>query len=169
MKSSTVSIIDMRVKFFWLALLSALMIFEAGSAFAGEETITKSKAPDAVLIVSISNVEPGVGFSRFSILGVDIPRAVSLKQKQLLGILWSTTYYPGILNDTVELCYYRPYSSERSCVPIQPNSSGEVMYFNDQPFDRGSVVEIRHHVLGGERPYARPAGIDSVTFRYRYQ
>ncbi len=149
----------------FLALLGGI---GHGSAFAAEAVITKSVAPGPILILSNSNDEPSVGFSRFNVSPSDIPSEVSLKQKQLLGIQWSTTYYPQTLNDEVELCYYRPYSSDRSCEPIQPNSSGVVERFNDQPFGRGSTVEIRHRVLGGMRPYARPAGVDSVTFRYRY-
>lgn len=139
-----------------------------GSAFAAEAVITKSMAPGPILILSNSNDEPSVGFSRFNVSPSDISGEVNLKQKQLLSIQWSTTYYPQTLSDKVELCYYRPYSSERSCEPIRPNSSGSIEGFNDQLFGRGSTVEIRHRVLGGMRPYARPAGVDSVTFRYRY-
>lgn len=151
-----------------VTLIAVFTLFENNSAFAVEGVVTKTAAPDPVLILSNSNTEPSIGFARFSILGPDIPAEARLVPRKLLGIRWSTTYYPQTLNETVELCYYRPFSSQRECRPIQPNSSDELTFFNDQPFGHGSIVDIRHSVLGGERPYARPAGVDSVTFRYRY-
>lgn len=168
MKRLIVSLGSRRARGFLLALLAVLIAIENGPAFAAEGVITKSAAPGPVLILSNSNVEPSVGYSRFNVTPFDISGEVSLMPKQLLEIRWSTTYYPQTLNDNVELCYYRPYSAERSCEPIQPNSSGVVMRFNDQPFGRGSIVDIRHRVLGGTPPYARAAGVDSVRIKYRY-
>lgn len=148
--------------------LVVLMVVNNDSAFAVDGVLSKTMAPGPVLILSNANVSPSVGFSRFSILALDIPAEARLVPRQLLGIRWSTTYYPGTLNEMVDLCYYRPFSSERECKRISPNSSGELTEFNDQPFGHGSVVEIRHSILGGSPPYARPAGVDSVTYRYRY-
>jgi hypothetical protein len=148
--------------------LAALMAFANSAVFAAEHSIPKTTAPGAILILSNSDVDPGVGFATFSVLYPDIPEGTLLDPKQLLEIRWNTTYYPQTLSEIVELCYFRPFSSQRSCERVTPNSSGTSMFFNDQPFGHGSKVEIRHTVLGGVRPYARPAGADSVTFRYRY-
>ncbi len=136
--------------------------------FAAESTVSKSAAPGPVLILSNANIDPSIGFSRFNISHSDIPRDASLKPKELLEIRWNTTYYPQTLNDSVELCYYRPFSSTRSCETIFPNSSGVILRFNDQPFGPGSIIDIRHSVLGGSPPYARPAGVDSIILKYRY-
>lgn len=151
-----------------LSCFVVLMVVNNDSSFAADGVVSKTIAPGQVLILSNANVSPSVGFSRFSILAQDIPAEARLVPRQLLGIRWSTTYYPGTLNERVELCYYRPFSSDRDCREIRPNSSGELTGFNDQPFGHGSIVDIRHHVLGGSPPYARPAGVDSVTYRYRY-
>ena len=151
-----------------LSCLVILMVVNNDSAFAVDGVVSKTMAPGPVLILSNANVSPSVGFSRFSILALDIPAEARLAPRQLLGVRWSTTYYPQTLNERVELCYYRPFSSDRDCREIRPNSSGELTDFNDQPFGHGSIVDIRHYVLGGSPPYARPAGVDSVTYLYRY-
>lgn len=151
-----------------LALFAVSMVFTTEAAFAAENFIAKEQAPGAVLILSNSNVEPSIGFSSFTILAADIPAGTFNDPKQLLEIIWNTTYYPQTLGEGVQLCYFRPYSSESNCRTIYPNSSGIMTDFNDQSFGHGAKVTIRHKVLGGTPPYARPAGVDSVTFRYRY-
>lgn len=152
---------------FPLALL-AVLFFTEEAAFGGENSIPKEQAPTAVLILSNSDVDPGVGLAIFTLLIPDIPTEIFTVPKQLLEISWRTTYYPQTLGEEVQLCYDRPYSSDNNCRRIYPNSSGTLMDFNDQPFGHGSRVTIKHKVLGGMRPYARPAGVDSVTFKYRY-
>lgn len=168
MKSLIVYSGGKRASSYSLALLAILMISTIGTAWAAEFSITKAEAPGPVLVLSNSNTDPGVGFSKFSILYPDIPAGTLNDPKQLLEIRWSTTYYPGTLNDEVRLCYYRPFSSQENCEQVYPNSSGVLMGFNDQAFGHGSKVMIYHKVLGGTPPYARPAGVDSVTFKYRY-
>ncbi len=152
---------------FSLALLTVFMFF-TGAAFGAEYSIAKEQAPTSILILSNSNIEPSIGFAIFTIMIPDIPPGTFNAPKQLLEIGWRTTYYPQTINEDIELCYHRPYSSEKSCRTIYPNSSGNLMDFNEQPFGHGSKVTINHKVLGGTRPYARPAGVDFVTFKYRY-
>ena len=151
-----------------LALFAVLVASNNEAAFAGEGSITKSTAPGPVLILSNSDTVPGVGFSSFYATSSDFPAGTLIDPKQLLGIEWSTTYYPQTLRDDVELCYSRPFSTQEYCRGIAPNSSGLLTDFNEQSFNNGSKVTIRHRVWGGVRPYARPAGVDSVTFKYRY-
>lgn len=151
-----------------LAVFFVLAVITKDAAVAAEHFITKSVAPGPVLVLSNSNTVPGVGFATFNVLAVDIPAGTLVNPKQLLEVRWSTTYYPGTLGEDVQLCYYRPFSSQENCHTIFPNSSGELMIFNDQSFGHGSKVTIKHKVLGGTRPHARPAGVDSVTFKYRY-
>lgn len=153
---------------FSLALLTVFMFFTGEAAFGAEHSIAKEQAPTSILILSNSNIEPSIGFAIFTIMIPDIPPGTFNAPKQLLEIGWRTTYYPQTINEDIELCYHRPYSSEKSCRTIYPNSSGNLMDFNDQPFGHGSKVTINHKVLGGTRPYARPAGLDFVTFKYRY-
>lgn len=168
MKSSIVYAGRNRANRFSLAVLAALVVFTKEIAWATEFSITKSGAPGQVLVLSNSHTDPGVGFTNFNVLYPDIPPGTLNDPKQLLEIRWSTTYYPGTLRDDVELCYFRPFSAEKNCETISPNSSGVLMVFNDQSFGHGSKVTIYHRVLGGTPPYARPAGVDSVTFKYRY-
>jgi hypothetical protein len=153
---------------FPIALFAVFIILTQVDASAAEYTISKMKAPSPVLILSNSNIDPGVGFAIFDILYPDIPAGTLVGPKQLLEISWRTTYYPGTINEDVELCYFLPFSSQNSCEKIYPNASGTLMLFNDQAFGHGSKVVINHKVLGGARPYARPAGVDSVSFKYRY-
>lgn len=150
------------------ALFAGFIIFTQADTFAAEHTISKMKAPSPVLILSNSNIDPGVGFAVFDILYPDIPAGTLVRPKQLLEISWRTTYYPGTINEDIELCYFLPFSSQNNCEKIYPNASGTLMLFNDQAFGHGSKVVINHKVLGGARPYARPAGVDSVSFKYRY-
>lgn len=150
------------------ALFGVLMMCTQGVALAAEYSITKAEAPGPVLVLSNSATHPGVGFANFNVLYPDIPAGIINDPKQLLDIRWSTTYYPQTLNEKVELCYYQPFSSQKNCEEIYPNSSGVLTVFNNQSFGHGSKVTINHSVLGGTPPYARPAGVDSVTFRYRY-
>lgn len=151
-----------------LAVCFVLALATKDTAVAAEHSITKSVAPSPVLVLSNSNTVPGVGFANFNVLAVDVPPGTLVDPKQLLEVRWSTTYYPGTLGEDVQLCYYRPFSSQENCHTIFPNSSGALMIFNDQSFDHGAKVTIKHRVLGGARPHARPAGVDSVIFKYRY-
>lgn len=168
MKSLSVVPLVRVARGFLLGLVAAFAAIAGGSVFAEERVLTKADAPTPVLVLSMSDVYPGTGFSTFNVLSTDIPAGTLTLPKKLLGIQWSTTYYPKTIRDAVELCYYRPFSSEKTCQDIQPSSSGTLDFFNDQAFGHGSKVVINHSVLGGEPPFARPAGVDSVTFKYQY-
>lgn len=145
--------------FFW--------VFFASDSIAQERSITKIKAPNPILVLSNSDTVAGVGFARLHVFTADIPAAIFADSKQLMEIQWSTTYYPQGFGEEVKLCYIRPYSTEESCRAIYPNSSGTLFDFNAQAFDHGAYVTIYHRVYGGTPRYIQPAGVDSVTFRYR--
>ena len=168
MKSLNVVPLVTFTRSFLLGLVGAVAAIASGSVFAEERLLTKSDPPTPVLVLSMSDIYPGTGFSTFNVSYTDIPTGTLTLPKKLIGIQWSTTYYPKTIRDAVELCYYRPFSSERTCQDIQPSSSGTFDIFNDQAFGHGSKVVINHSVLGGEPPFARPAGVDSVTFKYQY-
>jgi hypothetical protein len=152
----------------FLVLLTVLVVYPNEAAFAAEGSITKTTAPGPVLILSNSDTYPGVGFSNFFVNASDFPAGTLIDPKQLVGIEWSTTYYPQTLKDNVRLCYFRPFSAQEYCRDIAPNSLGVLTDFNELSFGNGSKVTIYHSVLGGTRPYARPAGVDVVKFKYRY-
>ncbi len=138
-----------------------------GVAFAQENSITRSEAPGAVLVLSNSDTSPGVGFATFYVRSSDFPPGTLIDPKQLVEIQWSTTYYPDSIKENVKLCYSRPFSSEETCRSIYPNSFGTLHDFNIQAFGNGSRVIIYHEVYGGTPRYTRPSGVDSVTFKYR--
>ncbi|MNF93099.1 hypothetical protein D3C84_757630 [compost metagenome] len=113
-------------------------------------------------------VNNGTGLAQFPLLSTDFPSGTRSLTKTLQGIDWSTTSYPNNTGETVELCYYRPYSSNPvSCTGILPNSSGTLTNYNGQSFGNGAKVIIRHRVQGGQQP-GYPAANDTVTFRYSY-
>ncbi|TFF13448.1 hypothetical protein EXW72_01055 [Pseudomonas sp. BCA14] len=149
-------------------LLGVLTVSASEDTFASEWSISKTMTPGSVLVLSNSTIDPATGFSVFYIISADIPAGTLIDPKQLLEIQWKTTYYPQSTQEDVHLCYSRPYSSQENCERIYPNSSGTLSTFNDQAFGNGSRVKIKHSVLGGTPPLNRPAGVDSVTFRYRY-
>ncbi len=151
-----------------LALVAALVIFINEGVQAQERSIPKSEAPGPVLVLSNSDTSPGVGFASFSIVSSDFPPGTLVDPKQLVEVQWNTTYYPESIMEDVKLCYSRPFSSQEDCRKILPNSSGTRSDFNVQSFGNGSRVRIYHDVYGGTPRYTRPAGADSVVFKYRY-
>ena len=151
-----------------VVLFAALLVSTSGTVYAAEGSISKSEAPGPVLVLSNSDTSPGVGFSSFTIISSDFPQGTLIDPKQLLEVQWSTTYYPDSIRENVKLCYSRPFSSQEDCRTILPNSSGALSDFNVQSFDNGVRVRIYHEVYGGTPRYTRPAGIDRVTFRYKY-
>lgn len=153
---------------FWLAVCVVLAFFTKDVVLAAEGVFTKTVAPGPILVLSNSNDVPGVEFANFSVLAADIPSGTLYDPKQISEIRWSTTHYPGTLREQIELCYYRAFNAEKDCRDIFPSSSGVLMDFNNQPFGHGSKVTIFHKVWGGTPPYARPAGVDSLTIKYRY-
>lgn len=159
---------SLSLKTFTVVLLFVWMILVGGKSDAEEQSITKVGAPSPVLVLSNSDTSPGVGLVSFNVFTSDIPQGTLINPKQLLEIQWNTTYCPGSVTQRVQFCYYRPYSSQENCVDIRSGSSGTLYDFNNQSFDHGVRVTIKHYVLGGTPPYTRPAGADSVTFRYRY-
>lgn len=171
MKSLLRSMVSLRwlnEKIFTMVLICVGGILIGGKSYAQEFSITKVGAPGPVLVLSNSNTSPCVGLTSFTVFTSDIPQGTLIVPKQLLEIQWRTTYYPDSVSQRVQFCYYRPYSSQENCVDIGSGSSGTIYDFNNQSFDHGARVTIKHYVLGGVPPYTRPAGADSVTFRYRY-
>ena len=151
-----------------LVLFVALATSASGVVYAVEGSISKSEAPGPVLVLSNSNVSPGVGFATFSVISSDFPPGTLIDPKQLLEVQWRTTYYPDSIKEDVKLCYSRPFSSQEECRVIRANSVGTLSDFNAQSFGNGSRVKIYHEVYGGTPRYTRPAGVDTVTFKYRY-
>lgn len=149
---------------FMKTLLPLVLVLASASSFAVDAAITKTASPGVIVVTN-----GGTGLAQFGLLSAYFPTGTSLKTKTLRSINWQTTFYPNHPNETVELCYYRPYSSTAvGCVPINPpHSSGIVNNFNSQPFGPGARVIIRHYVNGGPQP-ASPAGLDTVTFNYSY-
>lgn len=144
-------------------LLPLALLLISAPSFAVDAQITKSASPGVVIVTN-----GGVGQAAVFASSSDFPAGTLSKTKTLLGIDWQTTWYPNNPGETVQLCYYRPYSATAvGCVPIIRNASGTVTNFNNQPFGAGVEVMIRHSLNGGPQP-ASPAGRDTVTFRYRY-
>ncbi|GAA0565070.1 hypothetical protein ACFQH5_01810 [Halomonas salifodinae] len=144
-----------------LALLSAVI---STTALATDDTITKTASPGSMLVLS----NGGVSLSQFGLTSSDFPSGTGTKTKTLTGIDWQTTWYPEAIGETLELCYFRPYSStEVGCRPIPPNSSGTINDFNNQRFGNGAKVIIYHRAEDGSR-VLQPAGQDTVTYHYSY-
>ena len=148
---------------FMKILLPLVFVLASAPSFAVDAAITKTASPGVIIVTN-----GGTGLAQFNILSANFPSGTLSKTKTLLGIDWQTTLYPNNPGETVQLCYYRPYSStEVGCTTILRNSSGTVSNFNTQPFGPGAKVIIRHLANGGPQP-AYPAGQDTVTFRYSY-
>lgn len=153
------------MKFMKLAIPAALLMFAASEATLAATTasFTKTAAPRVVLVTT-----GGVGSAAFFASSTDFPAGTLSKPKTLLGINWQTTLYPNNPNESVDLCYFRPYAGTPvACVPINRNSSGTALNFNNEPFGLGVEVMIRHWTNGGPQP-AYPAGRDTVTITYSY-
>ena len=134
---------------FMKILLPLVFVLASAPSFAVDAAITKTASPGVIIVTN-----GGTGLAQFNILSANFPSGTLSKTKTLLGIDWQTTLYPNNPGETVQLCYYRPYSStEVGCTTILRNSSGTVSNFNTQPFGPGAKVIIRH---------------DTVTFRYSY-
>lgn len=134
-----------------------------GSSSVCAASITLSKRPSNINAISVG----GTGVATLGLVGSDFPPGKAGGLKKLLGVEWRTTSYPQNLRERVELCYYRPFNTaQKTCVPIQPDSSGTLSDFNDQRFGNGAGVVIYHHVQGGGARIGYPAGNDSVIFRY---
>lgn len=146
-------------------ILIFVMLLAMGVTYAQESAINKSSKPAAIVVLS----NGGFGLAFFNLLNVDFPSGTATLPKKLMGIEWTTTYYPDAVGESVEFCYFRPYNSvKENCRAISPNSSGVVLDFNDLPFGNGAGVTIRHNVEGAGVPVANAAGNDSVTYRYSY-
>ncbi|WP_141439662.1 hypothetical protein [Vreelandella titanicae] len=154
------------MKIFRSALLGLVFVGASISinAHATDASITKSVSPGSMLVLP----NGGTRMSQFGLISSDFPRGTLPKRKTLTSIEWQTTWYPEGEGETLELCYFRPYSrTEVGCRAIQPNSSGTINDFNNQRFDNGAKVTIFHRVNGG-RDVIQPVGQDIVTFRYTY-
>lgn len=139
------------------------LLLASSYSYAIDATITLTAKPSNIIVTT-----PGSGMAHFSLISSNFPSGTGLKTKTLQGIDWSTTSYPNNTGEQVELCYWRPYNStNQTCVPILPNSSGTVTVFNNESFGPGAGVLIRHTVTGGQAP-GYPAGSDTVTYRYSY-
>lgn len=126
--------LGLNVRKFMLVLFALLLFVSASLALAEERSFTKDDTPSPVL----SN--EGVGLANFYANSLDFPSGTLPDPKELLEIAWRTTYYPESANSKVELCYFRPYSSQPNCVDIAPNSSGVTMNLMPR-------VSITNHVL----------------------
>lgn len=147
-----------------IAAFVLLSTFVSTAVLATDGSITKTVSPGSMLVLS----NGGVSQSQFGLVSSDFPSGTLPNRKTLTAIEWQTTWYPGAVGETLELCYFRPYSStEVGCRPIQPNSSGTIYDFNDQRFDNGSKVVIYHRAQGGSG-VLQPSGQDVVTYRYSY-
>lgn len=148
-----------------LGVLVVVVVPAMGIAYAQERVINKVSKPAVIVVLS----DGGFGLAFFQLLNVDFPPGTTTLPKKLLGIEWTTTYYPDAVGESVEFCYFRPYNSvKENCRAISPNSSGVVLDFNDLPFGNGAGVTIRHNIEGAGVPVANAAGNDSVTYRYSY-
>lgn len=149
------------------ALLGVLVVVvpTMGIAYAQERVINKISKPAVIVVLS----DGGFGLAFFQLLNVDFPPGTTTLPKKLLGIEWTTTYYPDAIGESIELCYFRPYNRVReNCREISKNSSGVMFDFNDLPFGNGAQVVIRHDIKGAGVRIANAAGNDSVTYRYSY-
>ena len=143
-------------------LLTILILASSATATAADYSITKAASPGNIILAG----GKGSATSFDHVYHNDLKSGTALKLKRLKGIQWRTTHYPGHQNELVEMCFFRPYASNHSgCVTLSPNSSGMVSKFNQERFDKGVVVRVRHMVTGNSRT-SRPAGSNTVTFLY---
>ena len=144
-------------------LLSLSFLLISAPSFAVNASFTKSASPG---FVSVTN--GGIGIAGFYAASTSFPSGTLNMPKTLLGIDWRTTLYPNNPAETVDICYYRPYTRiPVGCVPISRDSSGTITSFNNQLFDMGSEIRIFHYINGGPC-CAFPAGKDTVTIHYSY-
>jgi hypothetical protein len=106
--------------------------------------------------------------SQFTALSGDFPSGTSLLTKTLVGIDYVATSYPNNTGEEVKLCYHKPDNANPyGCTKIQPNSSSTINTYNNVDFGPGAKIIIHHELKGGTQP-GRPAGQDTVTFRFTY-
>nr|WP_314568862.1 hypothetical protein [uncultured Pseudomonas sp.] len=147
------------------ALITAVTILCSNGLSAEERTLTKTVKPDVINVLSIG----GSGLAQFGVTAADLPEGTIATPKKLKGIDWRTTYYPQNINETIELCYYLPFTGAAlGCRKITPNSQGTLSDFNGERFGHGSRIIIRHSVEAGGARLGYPATTDSVSIRYSY-
>ena len=152
---------NMGIRKAMLAVLVVSMLCANSTAYA--ETITKVVKPDIINVLS----NGGSGLAQFNLFSTDFPSGTLAIPRKLQGIDWTTTSYLQSIGEDVELCFYLPFNSTQvGCERLSPNASGTLDVFNNQRFGNGSKVIIRHTIKGGSDRVSRPAGSDSLTFRF---
>ncbi|WP_248749265.1 hypothetical protein [Pseudomonas sp. MWU15-20650] len=147
---------------------ASVVILAIAACFANNvtraETVTKVLKPDNIVVLS----NGGVGLAQFYLLSTDFQPGTLTHPWKLQGIDWNTTSYLQSVGERVQLCFYPPFNSVTpvGCDDIQPNSSGTVSTFNDERFGNGTKVIIRHTITGSREPVSRPAGNDTLIFRF---
>lgn len=97
---------------FMKILLPLVFVLASAPSFAVDAAITKTASPGVIIVTN-----GGTGLAQFNILSANFPSGTLSKTKTLLGIDWQTTLYPNNPGETVQLCYYRPYSSTEVDAP----------------------------------------------------
>lgn len=136
-------------------------------ALAVTASITQTMTAKTVLMMS-NNTGP-VAVNNFSVSATDFKSGELSKPKKLTMLRFSIAAYPEATSDTVELCYFRAYStSALKCIPLNSGVTSSTNVFNSLPFDHGASVQVRHTLTGEHRSNLKPSRQESLTFEYSY-
>ena len=139
------------------------------NAHATDASITTESTPGRMLVLDGGG---GLKYSFHHPARTDFPQDSGLSRKRVTTIEWQTTWYPDAIEQSAELCYFRPYSSGPvGCIDVPFNSSGSTTRFNGQRFDAGAKVQLvyRANSATGILPrHVVPAGNDRVVFHFSY-
>lgn len=161
------------MKIFKSALLGLAFVGASISvnAHATDASITTESTPGRMLVLGGEGIG-GVTRSHLRPARHDFPKDSGLSSKRVTTIEWQTTWYPEAIEQSVELCYFRPYSRNHvGCIQVSPNSSGSTTHFSGQRFNEGTEVQLVYRAKSatGVLPrHVAPAGKDRVVFHFSY-
>jgi|GEM_PF-3012674 len=139
-------------------ILPLALLFVSVSSVAVDRSWTKTDTPSRML------------FSSFATLSNFTPLASELRGKglgeypKITSVEWASTYYPGSVGETVELCQI---TGKKECERIMPDSFGMTRKFNKLTFTNTTFFVIRHAREAGEIN-TLPAGRERVVVHYTY-
>lgn len=134
---------------------------------AATNAITKTATAKSITV--LSNGTGLTGSTSFEVSVTDFPSGTRAAPKTLTSLAYTIAAYPEALTDTVQLCYYRPYSTSPSlCKIVTPGSTSTTTDFNKFQFNGGSKVAIIHDTTGAAGSQLKPSRQESVTYTYSY-
>ena len=153
------------------SLLSLALLFSAAAisapALATTGSLTKTGTAPTVDLLSTGTAP--VALTSLIVVSTDFPSGTSSKTKTLTKVSYSAAAYTAATTESLQLCYYRPYTAAAAkCIDITPGSTSSTTDFNSYTFGNGSELQFRHTVTGAASAHLSPSRKESVTAEYSY-